>query len=205
MDKERWAKAALRHGHLKRKFWGRVSDALKLLLLVIAVALALLIALPSFRIEELADANADELLLRLAALGRESSAVLCDPERVERYLSVQIDKRYLDKDRGNNSPVGVNAVNRSIIGSYWKNSTSTGTACKLRLQIVGHRFCDTDSARTQRLIGRRVQIHMPVPGETGFYDHGYELTRDSQENSAIGWHAPSQSCPSDVEIAAAIR
>ncbi|WP_354401582.1 hypothetical protein [Variovorax sp. OAS795] len=204
MDKERWAKAALRRGHLKRKFWGRISGALTLLLLVIAAALALLIALPSFRIEELADANADELLLRLATLGREGSAVLCDPDRIERYLSVRIDKRYLNKNAGN-SPMGVNATNQSIVGSYWKHPTSTGTICKLRLQIVGHRFCDTDSARTQRLIGRRVQTQMPVPDETGFYDHGYELTRDSKENSVIGWREPSQLCPADIEIAVAIH
>ena len=79
------------------------------------------------------------------------------------------------------------------------------TVCKLQLQVIGRRFCDMDSARTQRLVGRRVRIQLPVPGEASFYDHGYELARDSREWSVMAWREPGWACPVNVEIAAAIR
>jgi hypothetical protein len=186
------------------EFLRRLLGDLKIASLFLAAILAVLAALPKSRVE-LAVADADELLLRLTALGSEGAAVLCDPERIEKYLSVHIDKVNLDKKNGSNSPLAVSAQDQSIRGSYWISESSTGTVCRLQLQVAGRRFCDTDSARTQRLVGRRVQSRLAVPGEPGFYDHGYELARNSGESSVIGWREPSQSCPADVEIAAAIR
>lgn len=186
------------------KFLRGLLGELKILSLFAAAILAMFAALPRPRVD-LAVADTDELLLRLAALGSEGAAVLCNPESIEKHLFVRIDKENLNKKEGNNSPVAVNTPGQSVFGSYWKLQANTGTVCRLQLQIAGRRFCDTDSARTQRLIGRRVQTRLAVPGEADFYDHGYELARDSRERSVIGWREPSRACPADVEIAVAIR
>ena len=186
-----------------REFLRRLLGDLKILSLFVAAILAVLAALPKSPVE-LAVADADELLLRLTALGSEGAAVLCDPRRIEKYLSVRINSAP-NKKGENNSPLVVDSPNQSVFGSYWISQASTGTVCRLQLNVAGRRFCDTDSARTQRLIGHRVQNQLAVPGEYGFYDHGYELSRDSKERSVIGWREPSRSCPTDVEIAVAIR
>jgi hypothetical protein len=174
-----------------------------------ALALLAIAALAYFSISkspaDLAIAETDELLLKLTALGRKGAVVLCNPESIEEHLSVRIDKGHLNEAGVGNSPVAVNTSNQSIFGSYSKLQSGAGTICRLQLQVVGRRFCDTDSARAQRLIGRRVQTRLAVPGEAGFYDHGYELMRDARERSVIGWREPGRSCPADVEIVAAVR
>ncbi|MGJ3701842.1 hypothetical protein [Variovorax sp. AFSI2.2] len=204
MNKKRGAERASTYWAASGKFLRRLPGVLKILPLVVAAILILLAALPRSRVD-LAVADADELLLRLAALGREGAAVLCNPEGIEKYLAVRIDKENPNKKEGDSSPVAVNTPSQSVFGSYWKLQASTGTVCRLQLQVAGRRFCDTDSARTQRLIGRRVQTRLAVPGGADFYDHGYELARDSTERSVIGWRGPSRACPADVEIAVAIR
>jgi hypothetical protein len=174
-----------------------------------ALALLAIAALAYFSISkspaDLAIAETDELLLKLTALGRKGAVVLCNPESIEEHLSVRIDKGHLNEAGVGNSPVAVNTSNQSVFGSYSKLQSGAGTICRLQLQVVGRRFCDTDSARAQRLIGRRVQTRLAVPGEAGFYDHGYELMRDARERSVIGWREPGRSCPADVEIVAAVR
>jgi len=186
------------------EFLRRLLGNLKVLSLFAAAILAVLAALPRSHVE-LAVADADELLLRLTALGSKGASVLCDPRRIEKYLSVNIENAGPIKKGDSNSSFVVNSPNQSVFGSYWIVQASTGTVCRLQLQVAGRRFCDTDSARTQRLIGHRVQNKLAVPGEYGFYDHGYELSRDAGETSVIGWREPSRSCPSNVEIAVAIR
>ncbi len=186
------------------EFLRRLLSDLKILTLLVVGLLVIFAALPKYRLD-IGSADADELLLKLTELGSGGASVLCNPASIERYLSVRIDKENLIKDGGNNSSGAVSSSTQSVFGSYWKLQTKAGTVCGLQLQVTGRRFCDTDSARTQRLVGRRVQIRLPVPGEAGFYDHGYELASDSKQRSVIGWREPSQSCPSNVEIAVAIR
>lgn len=192
--------------------WIVFGEFLRQLLIALkfpALALLAVAALTYFSASKspagLAIAETDELLLKLTTLGRKGAAVLCNPESIEEHLSVRIDKGHLNKAGGSNSPVAVNTPGQSVFGSYSKLQSGTGTICRLQLQVVGRRFCDTDSARAQRLIGRRVQTRLAVPGEAGFYDHGYELMRDARERSVIGWREPGRSCPADVEIVAAIR
>lgn len=195
---------AARYWVVSRKLLHRFVDVFKISSLFVAAILMLIAALPKSP-TDLEIADADDLLLKLTALGREGAVVLCDPGSIEKYLSVHIDQERLSKNGGNNSPVAVNARSQPVFGNYWKFRAGTSTVCRLQLQVSGRRFCDTDSARTQRLIGSRVQTRLPVPGEADFYDHGYELARDSRERSTIGWRHPSQSCPAEVEIAVATR
>lgn len=182
----------------------RLLGALKIFSLFIVAILAMVTALPRFRID-LATANSDELLLKLSALGGEGAAVLCNPKKIENYLSIRIDERGVGAATVENFPVAISSINQLVSGSYWKFQADAGTVCRLQLQIAGRRFCDTDSPRVQRLIGRRVQIQLPIPGEAGSYDHGYELARNSKEWSVIGWRELSRSCPGNVEIAAISR
>ncbi len=201
MNKQRGAECALNPNHwaITEEFFRGLLDALKFpalaLFAVLAVAFLALQKAPA----ELATAETDDLLLKLAALGREGKSVLCEPGNIERYLSIQIDRA------GAGSTAAVNASNQAVSGNYSKFQAGTSTVCRLQLQIAGHRFCDTDSARAQRLIGRRVQTGLAVPGEAGVSDHGYELTRDPKERSLIGWREPSRSCPADVEVVVAVR
>lgn len=207
MDKQRGAECPLVVDQ-----WMVLGEYLRQLLGALkfpALALLAIAALAYFSISkspaDLAIAETDELLLKLTALGRKGAVVLCNPESIEEHLSVRIDKGHLNEAGVGNSPVAVNTSNQSIFGSYSKLQSGAGTICRLQLQVVGRRFCDTDSARAQRLIGRRVQTRLAVPGEAGFYDHGYELMRDARERSVIGWREPGRSCPADVEIVAAVR
>ena len=201
MNKQRGAECALNPGHwaIAEEFFRELLNALKFpalaFLAVFAVAFLALQKAPT----EFAAAETDDLLLKLAALGREGKTVLCDPGNIERYLSIQIDKA------GTGSTAAVNTPNQVVSGNYSKFQSGTSTVCRLQLQVAGHRFCDTDSARAQRLVGRRVQTGLAVPGEAGVYDHGYELTRDPKERSLIGWREPSRSCPADVEVVVAVR
>lgn len=207
MDKQRGAECPLVVDQ-----WMVLGEYLRQLLGALkfpALALLAVAALAYFSISkspaDLAIAETDELLLKLTALGRKGAVVLCNPESIEEHLSVRIDKGHLNEAGVGNSPVAVNTSNQSVFGSYSKLQSGAGTICRLQLQVVGRRFCDTDSARAQRLIGRRVQTRLAVPGEAGFYDHGYELMRDARERSVIGWREPGRSCPADVEIVAAVR
>jgi hypothetical protein len=187
------------------EFLRQLLGALKFPALALLAAVALAYFSASKSPADLAIAETDELLLKLTALGRKGAVVLCNPESIEEHLSVRIDKGHLNEAGVGNSLVAVNTSNQSVFGSYSKLQSGAGTICRLQLQVVGRRFCDTDSARAQRLIGRRVQTRLAVPGEAGFYDHGYELMRDARERSVIGWREPGRSCPADVEIVAAVR
>lgn len=206
MNAENAAGRALtgRNGADLGKLLPQLRGVLKVFSLFAVAILTILVALPKSRID-LAAADGDELLLRLAALGSGGAAILCNPERIENYLSIRIDKKRLDGAGATILPVAVSALSQSISGSYWKFQVNAETVCKLQLQIIGRRFCDMDSARIQRLVGRRVQLQLPVPGEASFYDHGYELARDSREWSVMAWREPGWACPANVEIAAAIR
>lgn len=182
------------------EFSRRLIGAVKIFFVCVVAAVAVFTALPRSRVG-LVSADSDELLLTLAALASEGAATLCDPGRIERYLSIRIDTSGLTNARANDAPVAVSAVGPPISGKYWKFQAATDTVCRLQLQVAGRRFCDTDSARTQRLVGRRVQTLLPIPGEAGFYDHGYELVRNSKERSVIAWRQPSPSCPVNIEVA----
>jgi hypothetical protein len=185
------------------EFLRQLPGVLKIFVLFATAILMLIAALPVSH-SDLAGSSPDELLLRLATLGREGASVLCDPESIEKHLSLQIGIKNSKKEP-RESPASVNSTNESVSGSYWKFQAEDGVVCRLQLRIAGHRFCDTDSARTQRLIGRRVQVQLGVPGGADYYDHGYELTLDSKARSVIGWRAPSQSCSTDVEISVSTR
>ncbi|WP_418129735.1 hypothetical protein ABL849_28200 [Variovorax sp. 375MFSha3.1] len=207
MNKQRGAGCALNSGHwaITEELFRGLLDILKFpALAVFAVLVVAFLALQKSP-AEFVTANPDDLLLKLAALGREGKSVLCNPENIERYLSIRIDKAGASGNATFNSAATVNAPDQTIAGNYSKFQSGASTVCRLQLQIAGHRFCDTDSARAQRLIGRRVQTRLAVPGEAGVYDHGYELTRDASERTLIGWREPSRSCPADVEVVVAVR
>lgn len=207
MNEKRGAGAVLVTGHpaICGQFPRSLLDTLKLpaLATIGAIFLALLILRePS---ASLVFAEADEILLRLTALGREGAAVLCNPQSIERRLSVRIDENSLNKGSVSNFSNFAEMPKQAVFGSYSKFQSNGSTICRLQLRVSGHRFCDTDSARVQRLIGRRLQPRLATLDESGIYDHGYELLRDARTRTVIGWREPGRSCPADVEIVTASR
>ncbi len=149
-------------------------------------------------------ADADEIVLRLAALGRQGAVVLCNLQSIEAHLAVRIEKTQLLNEGFPNSDF-LKTAGRTVYGIHSKSESNGHNVCRLQLRIAGHRFCDADSARMQRLLGRRVQTRLAMLDSPGFYDHGYELANDAGKRTVIGWREPSRSCPVDVEIVTASR
>lgn len=166
------------------------------------VAIFLVIA---FIFAKFPESEADELLQKLLTLSRKGGAALCDPEHIESHLLVRMDGNSEDRKFGEEFSSSINSKGRLLSGEYLKLQAGPQTVCKLRLRVAGQRFCNTDSARTQRLVGRRLQHQLPVPGEPGFYDHGYVLVQDATQRTVLGWRKPDQACPVDVEVVAAMR
>lgn len=188
------AKALRARGKISKKLLG----ALKLSALPAFLIISFLAVSPSKSAPE-------ELLLNLMAMSHKGAVALCNPAHVESNLLLQIDGNFENRDFGEKFTSQINSKNKVLSGNYSKFQDGPQTVCKLRLRVAGHRFCDTDSARTQRLIGRRLQHQLAVPGEPGFYDHGYELVQDATQRTVLGWREPGQACPVDVEVVAAIR
>lgn len=167
--------------------------------LELLVAMALVAA--AFVFFDFPKAQSDELLARLTAMSRKGSAALCDPAHIENHLLVRIEEK---SEKEFSSPV--NSSDDRLSGHYSRFPAGQETVCKLRLRMAGHRFCDSDSARTQRLIGRRLQRQMAVPGESGFfYDHAYELAQDATQRMVLGWRETGRMCPVDVEVVGTMR
>lgn len=163
------------------------------------VAMALLTA--AFVFFDFPKTESDELLAKLAAMSRKGSAALCDPAQIEKDFLVRIDGKS-EKEFSSS----VNSSDDRLSGNYSRFAAGQQTVCKLRLRMVGHHFCNTESARTQRLIGRRLQHQMAVPGESGFfYDHAYELAQDATQRMVLGWRETARMCPVDVEVVGTMR
>ncbi|MBT2321738.1 hypothetical protein J7E62_05105 [Variovorax paradoxus] len=173
-----------------------------------AAALAILFAVAAFLMAslrgDLAVADADELLQKLATLARAGNAVICDPAILERTLSIRIDDHVADRVDDHISSALVapaNALSSATSGTYSKFRFASKTICRLDLRFDNRRFCDSDSARVQRLLDSRVQPSLAMIGEAGVYSHGYSFTNERRERSIIGWRQPARSCPSEIEIA----
>ncbi len=180
------------------KYLKRWFDAFKF-----PVAAAFLVI--AFVFADLPESKSDDLLLKLTVLSRKGAVALCNPAHIENELSVQIDGNSKNREfNGNFSSIG-NSPNQLLSGNYSKFQAGELTVCKLQLRVAGRQFCGSDSARTQRLIGRRVQPRMPMLGEPGFYDHGYELAHDATQRTVLGWREPAGACPAAVDIVAAVR
>jgi hypothetical protein len=158
-----------------------------------------------FLFSEFPKSQADELLRRLTTLSRQGANALCNPKRIEDHLSIQFRESSITRNASQDFSSLINSKDEFLSGSYSKFQAGQQTVCKLQLRMVGQRFCDTDSARAQRLVGRRLQHQLAVPGEPGFYDHGYELVQDATQRTVLGWREPGRACPVDVEIVAAMR
>lgn len=184
---------------LRRIQW--FACAILLLFFVIAI---FRIAIPNRR-DWTVDVGSDDLLLRLAELSRGGSDLLCDARNIEKKLVVQIKNAFADKKGEGLFLIADASAQNSIFGTYSKFRVGENTVCRLQLQFALHRFCNTDNAWTQRLLGRRVQPGMQMVGEAGFYDHGYEFGRKPLERSVIAWRHSTRSCSADVEVASTNR
>lgn len=179
-------------------FAKRLFAALEFSVLATLVVIAFVFA-------EFPESEADEFLHKLMALGRKGGAALCDPAHIESRLLVRMDRNSESRKFGEEFSSTINSKGRSLSGEYSKFQAGPQTICKLRLRVAGQRFCNTDSARMQRLVGRRLQHQLSVPGEPGFYDHGYVLVQDVTQRTVLGWREPGQACPVDVEVVAAVH
>ncbi len=176
----------------------------QLWLCVFAIALATVVAcwvaLPR---SNGAGTDTDELLQRLAKLSRDGAAVLCDPTSLEKKLHILIDD--LSPERSDADVLSAVVRSTGIIGNetsgtYSEFRAASRNFCRLRMHFANHRFCDSDSARVQRLLGERVRPGMPMLGEAGFYDHGYAFTPARLGKSVMGWRQPARLCPAEIEI-----
>jgi hypothetical protein len=147
----------------------------------------------------------DSLLLSLAELSREGARTLCSPKALEKKLGIRIGDSDSALSDGEVVLVPITSANNSVVGTYARFPVASGAACQLKLRFARQRFCDTDSARVQRLVGARLVRRLAIPGELGAYDHGYAFARQgSEERSILGWRRPTSECLADVDLVSVV-
>lgn len=179
------------------------KSALKLVFVALAALVLFIVAAPA--VEAGFMSKSDRLVLKLATLGRNEGRVLCDLKAIGEVLSIHVEKNSKNLSDRRFFSSAVRSPDGAMAGVYTRYQRGADTVCKLQLRIEGHRFCTADSARLQRLIGRRLQSRLAMLHEPGFYDHGYVLFHDHAKTILLGWHELGSSCPAEVEIAGALR
>ncbi|MET3497684.1 hypothetical protein [Variovorax boronicumulans] len=177
--------------------------ALKLVLVASTALVLFAVATPT--VEAGFMSKSDRMVLQLAALGRNDSRSLCDLKAIGEVLSIHAEENSKVPSSNSFFSVALRSPDGAMSGVHTRFQRGSDTVCRLQLRIEGHRFCNADSARLQRLIGRRVQSRLAMLYEPGFYDHGYELLRDDAKTILLGWREPGSSCPAEAEIVGAFR
>lgn len=144
----------------------------------------------------------DELLRKLAGVAREGSAVLCEPAQLQKRLPIRI----ADLKSGSTVDTSLTSIVSSggapgfdATGTY-SGRRAPGGVCSLRLRFQSRPFCETDSARVQRLVGARVEFGLNVPGGADRFDHGYVFDHHYPEKTIMGWRGSARSCLAHIEI-----
>ncbi len=155
------------------------------------------------------NAGDEELLATLASLAKRGSDAVCNPAVIENELDIKLGEFKIDKTPSlagqPREAQWTDAVTSPPFGRpfksarYYRGRSNGVSSCQIGISFFETRLCDTDSKKTQKIMGTNVE-YGPWAYNVPIRSHFYSYQTTSGLTSSIKVGSSDRNCASEFTL-----